>query len=140
MTSKSFSEMQSNWNRTGIQLAVYRQELFDVMGAYGDCWIEDASNKYSTRKLDFRCEYGVPVDIAITILSMAGVEQYNDFNFECLAKFDDNCTIQIAREGSVCLYVTRKGSYVEMPTAQDVKADEMDEVSGEDNVFRYWWD
>ena len=91
------NELQNKWN----PMAVYRQELFDVMGAYSDCWMEDAHTKYSTRKLDFRCEYGVPVDIAIAILAMAGVEQYNDFHFECLAKFDDNCTIQIAREGSV---------------------------------------
>ena len=128
--------LQSKWN----QLVMYRQELFEVMEAYSDCWIENANTKYSTRKLNFRCEYGVPVHIAIAILAMAGVEQYNEFYFGCLAKFDDNCTIQIAREGSVCLYVTRKGEYVEMPTAQDVKADEMDEVPGEDNVFRYWWD
>lgn len=123
----------------GKGLEWYREELFGVMSAYGDCW-KDGGEGYSLRRLDFRTDCFVPVDVAMQILVLAGVKSYNEFHYLCLQLLDTSCTVSIAREGSVCLYVRRPNDTVEMPSASALGADEKDLVDFEPNVFRYWWD
>ncbi len=119
-------------------LEAYREELYCVMKAYADCWAP--SWMMAQRNLEFRTEGFVPVATAMQILRFAGVTSYNDFDYNCLKFFDPRCTVSIAREGSVCLYVSRPNSNIAMPEAGVVRADEKDFVFDEDNVFRYWWD
>ncbi len=130
---------------TILELHRYRTELVDVMQAYADCWMKHEDNWWDVRNLNFRCKRGynlgfVPMDTAMHILFMAGVTKYNDFDNGCLHQFDERNTVCIAREGSVALYVKRFSPDTQMPSAKDVKADEMNLVDGEENVYRYWWD
>lgn len=145
------------------KLRTYRQELHEVMDAYSDCWMtgenngqnrSGASNGQSHRNLGFLASGLVPRDVAIGILQIA-VPAYNEFDYKSLSKFPEDCRFAIAREGSVCLYVVRPHHMVDMPSAAEVNADEMDLVSeamdnfgnalwADDdnylNTFRYWWD
>ena len=124
-------------------LTTYRKEMFEVMGAYADCWMDSKNEGYGKRNLHFRASGVVPRNVAMGILEMAGVKNYNLFDYNLLQKFDESCWFEIAREGSVCLYVTRQNTSVAMPTAEEVDADEMALDEAEDNslnTFRYWWD
>ncbi len=125
---------------TAEGLEAYREELFGVMAAYADCWTSERAG-YIQRSLSFRAEGFVPVPVAMQILRLAGVTSYNAFDYKCLKFFNPRCTVSIAREGSVCLYVSRPNDKIAMPAARVMLADEMDVVENEDNnVFRYWWD
>ena len=123
-------------------LQTYASELYEVMGAYSDCWMGNERNAEWTRNLNFRASGIVPRSVAMKILEIA-TPTYNEFDYKSLLKFDENCWFVIAREGSVCLYATRNNSSVDMPSAEEVGADEMalDEAGDNSlNTFRYWWD
>lgn len=134
------TEDNKNWGmikETG-NIFPYRNELLEVMKAYSDCGLS-----HGERNLHFRASGAVPRNMAIAILEIAGVKNYNLFDYNLLLKFDESCWFKIAREGSVCLYVTRPNTSVAMPTAEEVDADEMALDEAEDNslnTFRYWWD
>jgi hypothetical protein len=102
-----------------------------IMKAYADCHM-DWEKGAKLRNLDFCASEFVSRDEAFKILSEAIPGGYNAFNANLLLAFPKNARFQIAREGSVCLYVTGKN----LPSAEKVSADEKDGSK----VVRYWWD
>lgn len=103
----------------------------EVLTAYADCH-KPGERAYKIRNLSFRASSSVTVKEAIRILTKAQV-YYNDFEPKLLKAFPSGSKITIAREGSVCLYVTG----TKLPTAKKVKADERNVINGS---VRYWWD
>jgi hypothetical protein len=89
---------------------------------------------------NFRASQSVSRDAAIEILQDLNI-RINDFNPKVLKFLPEDCRITIAREGSVCLYVTG----MELPRKRilrdklqmKLKADEMDRRGDE---IRLWWD
>lgn len=71
---------------------------------------------------------------AKNIMSQALPDGYNDFKPSLIDKLPSDAKIQIAREGSVCLYVTTKTKL----DRQSLKADELTTVSS--GIYRIWWD
>ena len=102
----------------------------EVMEAYADCWLgwEEGSKR---RNLSFMAGDLVSRDEAIEIMRKAVPNGYNDFNADYLYHFDPESKFQIAREGSVCVYV-RGGK---LP--RHIHADEVDTKNG---ITRIWWD
>lgn len=105
----------------------------EVKTAYSDCWMEGEQG-YKLRNLNYRAPFEVSRDEAISIMNGA-VEGYNAFEPGLLKKFPKCATFQLAREGSVCVYVRANGA--KLPSAKVVKADEK---SAEGELVRYWWD
>lgn len=102
--------------------------LKEVTEAYGDL------NDLKTRNLDFRASKFVPRDSAFQIIEKAISKGYNEFRPSLIKKFGKDTKIQIAREGSVCLYV--KGD--NLPSRKELNADEYHSLS--DGTTRIWWD
>lgn len=71
---------------------------------------------------------------AMDIMKQALPSGYNEFRPEIIDKLPADAKIQIAREGSVCLYVTTSSK----PSRVSLKADELHEV--QPGVYRIWWD
>lgn len=71
---------------------------------------------------------------AMNIMKQALPSGYNEFRPEIIDKLPSDAKIQIAREGSVCLYVKTNTK----PRRMSLKADELDMVG--DNTYRIWWD
>ena len=95
-----------------------------------------------TRQLDFRAVSPVSIAVAVNILSEAlGVEEdeegYNSFRPNMLRKLPKDSQVILAREGSVCVYVS--GNIVR----NTVEADEHDYIENKyplRDVTRFWWD
>ena len=102
----------------------------EVMTAYCDC---NNQHPFNCRNLNFRASGAVSRDDAARILSKAIPDGYNEFNFSLLNKFPRNAQFVIAREGSVCLYISGD----ELPSAAKVLADEKSQEGVE---TRFWWD
>lgn len=102
--------------------------LKEVTDAYGDL------NNLKTQNLGFKASEFVPRDTAFAIIEKAISRGYNEFNPSLIKKFGKDTEIQIAREGSVCLYV--KGN--DLPTLEELNADEYHNLS--DGTTRIWWD
>lgn len=108
----------------------------EVKEAYCDCNDLKAGNAvYIRRSLNFKASQPVSRDEAKVILEVAIPHGYNEFEPKLLKKFPKCATFQLARAGSVCIYVRANGG--KLPSAKVVKADEKD-VVGE--LVRYWWD
>ena len=105
----------------------------EIKSAYSDCWME-GERGYKLRNLNYRAPFEVSRDDAVAIMDGA-VKGYNQFEPDLLKKFPKCATFQLAREGSVCVYVRANGG--KLPSAKTVKADEMDT---EGDFVRYWWD
>ena len=71
---------------------------------------------------------------AMNIMKQALPGGYNEFKAELIDKLPADAKIQIAREGSVCLYVKTTTK----PSKAALKADEISKE--EDGTFRVWWD
>lgn len=72
---------------------------------------------------------------AYAIMKWALPRGYNEFKAELILEhFSDDTLFQLAREGSVCMYV--KGN--DIPSKRDLQADEYDAQT--DNTIRIWWD
>ncbi len=71
---------------------------------------------------------------AMNIMKQALPGGYNEFKAELIDKLPADAKIQIAREGSVCLYVKTTTKL----SKASLKADELDEV--EPGLYRIWWD
>lgn len=71
---------------------------------------------------------------AMAIMKQALPGGYNEFKAELIDKLPSDAKIQIAREGSVCLYVKTSTK----PSRLSLKADELMEV--EPGTYRIWWD
>jgi hypothetical protein len=82
----------------------------EVAEAYYDCWNTESpwEECEKHRNLDFRASKAVDRDTAIAILEKV-VSSYNDFTPDLLKCLPEDCQITIAREGSVCIYVTGLG-------------------------------
>lgn len=105
----------------------------EIKAAYSDCWME-GERAYKLRNLNYRAPFEVSRDDAVRIMNDA-VKGYNNFEPKLLKKFPECATFQLAREGSVCVYVRANGG--KLPSAKGVKADERD---AEGDLVRYWWD
>ena len=71
---------------------------------------------------------------AMDIMKQALPSGYNEFRPEIIDKLPADAKIQIAREGSVCLYVKTSTK----PSRVSLRADELNEV--EPGIYRIWWD
>jgi len=71
---------------------------------------------------------------AMNIMKQALPDGYNDFTPQLIDKLPADAKIQIAREGSVCLYVKTTTKL----SKASLKADELDQV--EPGLYRIWWD
>lgn len=71
---------------------------------------------------------------AMNIMKQALPDGYNDFKAELIDKLPADAKIQIAREGSVCLYVKTTTKL----SKASLKADELHQV--EPGLYRIWWD
>lgn len=101
--------------------------LKEVKNAYGDL------NDLKDRNLNFKASAFVSRDEAFAILDET-VKGYNEFRPALINYFHKDHKIQIAREGSVCLYVQGK----DLPSQRELGADEYDVM--EDGTTRIWWD
>ena len=111
-------------------------DLNEVREAYADHWLGWDSGA-DRRQLQYRASFSLSPEVARKAMLLACVYVYNAFTPDVLDKFDKDCRVTIAREGSVCLYV-RPGASGRMPCAKAVGADE---VRAQDNgEVRYWWD
>jgi hypothetical protein len=114
----------------------------EVKSAYSDCWMKDRKAASKLRNLDFRASEPVSKKEAIRIINKY-VPEYNEFTSELLDFLPDDSEIGIAREGSVCIYVTSE-ELSDSPALQKnlCKALEADEFDyDEDNdEWRIWWD
>ena len=105
----------------------------EVTAAYADCWME-GERGYKLRNLNYRAPFEVTQESAVAIM-MKAVPGYNAFKPDLLKKFPKCATFQLAREGSVCVYVRANGG--KLPSAKTVKADEK---NFDGDFTRYWWD
>lgn len=102
----------------------------EVLEAYADCRVawEEGSRR---RNLSFRASEPVLRDEAYRIMRKAIPGGYNDFKADAILDFDPTCSFWIAREGSVCLYVSG-------PLPKRIFADEVDKTNTGET--RIWWD
>ena len=102
----------------------------EVMEAYCDCRLpwEEAVNR---RNLNFRASGPISVLDAVRIMRKA-VPNYNAFNPDLLTYLPTGARVTIARENSVCLYVT--------PVLREIVEMDADEWHNEGNETRIWWD
>ena len=87
----------------------------------------------NSRCYDFRSDEWVSRKDAYAIMKQAVPRGYNEFKAELVLDFPDDVMFQLAREGSVCMYV--KGD--NLPSKEDLNADE---YTIENGVTRVWWD
>jgi hypothetical protein len=83
---------------------------------------------------DYRSEHWINRKDAYAIMKRAVPKGYNEFKAELILDFPEHAEFQLAREGSVCMYV--RGH--DLPSKRDLQADEY-EVNT-DGVTRVWWD
>ena len=117
----------------------YLQVLEVVKEAYADCvpvYSEEISDAEGDkrRNLNFRSSISVSPEEAYRITKATIGSGYNNFEPKLLKLFKKDCQIQIAREGSVCIYV--KGEV--LPKQNQLLADEYDKE--ENGWHRIWWD
>jgi|SRR5882724_1249752 len=99
-----------------------------------------AAYNEATRNLNFRCVTPLlPVEAVAIMTKALGVEKsthcgYNNFSPSLLAKLPANSELNLAREGSVCVYV--KG---DVETPDGFKNDER-HFYADKNETRFWWD
>ena len=104
--------------------------LNEVMEAYCDSRLP-WSEAVNRRDLNFRASKSVSVLEAVKIMRKA-VPNHNAFSPDLLTYLPIGARVTIAREGSVCLYVTR--------ALKEIKAMGADEWNTDGNETRIWWD
>lgn len=87
-----------------------------------------------SRCYDFRSDEWVSRKDAYAIMKQAVPKGYNEFKAELVLDFPDDTEFQLAREGSVCMYI--KGH--DLPSKKDLQADEYQAQA--DGTTRIWWD
>ena len=97
------------------------------------------------RNLNFKASAPVTKDEACLIMTEAlfcdnpDTEAYNSFRPIFLAKLPEGSMVTLAREGSVCAYVTRpEGKNLPKGFAKRCSVDECDPHL--DGTIRLWWD
>jgi hypothetical protein len=142
--------IEAAWEFLTKEVKKYPGNLSDFVEVEDPCFTEviRAYNE-STRNLNFRASGWVTPEVAIQIMKVA-CPGYNEFTPDTLRYFEDfeGVKIQLAREGSVCIYVRgmpiHQGSCTHMRKA--LGADECNWISEQDdnfadsNVIRVWWD
>ena len=117
--------------------------LKETKQAYCDSTMEwnEAVNK---RNLNFRASAPVPVNDAVQIMKESlGLETdteegYNNFAPALLRRLPKGSKVTLAREGSVCVYVTLpEDALFCKSSADEMKADEFHATA---DGFRLWWD
>ena len=113
--------------------------------AYADCNTPDFNKGMRLRNLSFRASAPVPVADAVKIMTESlGLksptqEGYNNFAPALLRRLPEGSKVTLAREGSVCVYVTPpKLTEVTQKDADSMMADEFH--SQTDGTVRLWWD
>jgi len=107
-----------------------------VIDAYSDC--NDISS--AERDLYFICDFPVTRDDAILIIKDAIPEGYNAFFYEILKALPKESLVFLAREGSVCIYVSYNGNSNALhKAAEKMCVDELD-FDSKSNLYRMWWD
>jgi hypothetical protein len=116
----------------------------EVKRAYSDLWMDNHKEAYKIRSLGFRASEPVSKDETIRIFNKYVPRGYNEFCSELLENLPDDSKVTIAREGSVCIYVSSEELNNKSSKMQDLlyrvlQADEFhfNEDSGE---YRIWWD
>lgn len=105
----------------------------------------DWSVASARRNLEFRASEKVSVDEAVNIMTKAlrlkspNIEGYNAFRPESLKKLPLGSEVTLAREGSVCVYVTLPEG-VDVNLRQLATAMDADECDREGSQIRIWWD
>jgi len=105
--------------------------LNETIEAYADCTMTWEMG-WQRRNLSFKASAPVSRDEAIEIANKAIPGGYNAFKASKLKLLPVFAEIILARENSVCVYVT--------PPVKEIKAMEADEWNTEDGVTRIWWD
>lgn len=111
----------------------------EVMQAYEDCNCKNPDQYDYTngkRNLNFKASVAVPRDEAVRIMGKAIPGGYNEFDANLLKKLPPDSMVTIAREGSVCIYVTPELGDAEALN-RSLKCDEFD---NKDGATRIWWD
>ena len=97
-----------------------------------------------TRQLQFKASAPVTIEEAVKIMAKAldcdeDVEGYNNFKPNLLRHLPAGSKVTLAREWSVCVYVTLpKGVAFEDINTSPLNADECD--NPEKGIVRVWWD
>lgn len=102
----------------------------------------------STRQLDFLSSAPVSIEDGVKIMAAAlecGEDQegYNNFKPNLLRKLPEGSMVTLAREGSVCVYVTLPVDYVidNLESFRDkMDADEISWQANDTKMLRLWWD
>lgn len=115
-----------------------------ILAAYSDC------NEYGKgeRNLDFYSNTPLTAETLKEVIPMAIPEGYNNFHpVESVNKlieiFGDKSAYHVAREGSVCIYITSKdGNLWVNGNRNQLDTLNADEIlfDGEKQQFRVWWD
>jgi hypothetical protein len=115
----------------------------EVKRAYSDCWMNNRKEANKLRNLDFRASESVSKSDAIDILNKYVPGGYNEFSSELLNSLPDDSKVTIAREGSVCIYVSSeelsKSSKMQQLLYKALQADEFD-FDKDIGQYRIWWD
>jgi hypothetical protein len=104
-----------------------------VIDAYSDC-TESYLAGALKRRYSFLAPEFVSRDEAYEIMRAAVPRGYNDFRADRILAFSPGASIQLAREGSVAMYVLDDP----MPSRETLGADEWEPQ--EDGSVRVWWD
>lgn len=116
----------------------------EVSKAYADCWGQkNFTETEYTRNLNFRASSPVSREEAFNLLEKYVPGGYNAFVPKMVNKLPIDSSITIAREGSVCLYVSsnelNKSQELLDKLQKFLEADEFDYYEDK-NEYRIWWD
>lgn len=94
----------------------------EVATAYADCGLSDYDDEvWQIRNIGFRASQAVNAAMAKAIMQDV-CNSYNDFDCKIFDLFPDDCQIVLAREGSVCIYVSSGNK--PLPTREQIEAQE----------------
>jgi hypothetical protein len=112
--------------------------LKEVKTAYADANMGWEQGK-NLRQLMFKASEFVEPEVAVAIALQAIPRGYNEFKADLLGLFPEHARIQLAREYSVCVYVSGVTPNTSgLPSQSELMADEYDWQK--DGTLRIWWD
>lgn len=107
--------------------------LLEVMRAYADSHGHYTEEAMKRRNLQFKASSAVSRDEAIEIMGRAIDAGYNEFEANLLSFLPKETQVTIARENSVCIYISP-------PIEKPIKKMNADEWHTNGGVTRIWWD
>ena len=111
-----------------------RIAIRETMKAYADSWL-DWYEGSGLRDLNFRSSVWLTPDDAADVMATAVPHGYNEFHADQIRDLPHDCLVQLAREGSVCIYVSRP--IIGAGRIHD-RADEWS-VTKDGGETRIWW-